>query len=190
MDEHDEGQVGEAERRKMFADMEAATKRVRTGEADSVDVTVPHGTMRIYRDTESPESIHVDTIGDDAEVTMSACSYPASTVRPAAYPETLPFLAGCTGMVSEAAGGRMRSVMWMKPEDPEAAFGEVVDQVVAMGWKEQPSFPLIAPMGKMRQAVFEREGREGSLRLVLLNEVSQVMWMEAKSKEPREEDED
>jgi hypothetical protein len=174
--------MSEPEREKMFADLAAVSERIRTGEAESAEVATPHGTMRIYRDPENPESICVDAIGDDGEPAMRSRSWRAAGAPPAAYPDTLPFLRGCAAMVSEVGEGRMRSAMWMKPEDPEAAFDEVHRQVLGMGWEERPTIPLVLGMGPVHQAVFERDGREGSLRLVVFGEMSQLMWTDAEAR--------
>lgn len=187
MSEHEDGQVSEAERRKMMADLEAATERVREGEVDFAEVAVPHGTMRIYRDEENPAILHVDTLGDEPGSKVAACSYPGGPFRPVGYPESLPFLAGCGTMVSEAGGGRMRSAIWMKPADPDGAFEDLRRQTVDLGWDEQPSMPTIGGLGPVRQVVFGREGREGALRLITFNEVAQIMWMEGKRKADEEE---
>lgn len=188
MGDTDDPSKSETERKKMAADLEAASERIRTGETDSEEVTTPHGTMRIYRDPESPESICVDAIGDDGGPTMRSRSWPASGVRPTAYPDTVPFLQGCAAGVSEFGDGRMRSVMWMKPEDPEAAFEEVYRQAVGMGWEERPSIPLV--QGPMHRAVFERDRREGTLSLVVVGEMGQLMWTDVEARRPRSGDED
>lgn len=178
MDENDDKPAGEEERKKMFLEAGAAAERVRSGEVDSVDVELPNGTMRISRDAENPGGVRVETVGDDVRAAVTARTYPAVTLRPAAYPDTLPFLVGCAASVSEVGGGRMRSTVWMKPDDPEEAFEEVRRQVLAMGWEEGESIPLVQGMGPKRRIVFEREGNEGTLTSLALGEVAQIMWTE------------
>lgn len=174
--------MSEEEQRKMLVEAGAVVERVRDGELDSAEIEMPHGTMRVFRDAEDPEVLRVESVGDDARAAVAARTYPGAAIRPAAYPEALPFLPRCAASVSEIGGGRMRSAMWIKPEDPEAAFAEVRRQVLAMGWGEGSSIPVIRGMGPKRQAVFQRDGAEGTLTLLVFGEVAQVMWMEGTGK--------
>jgi len=184
MGDTDDPSTDETERKKMMADLQAVSERIRAGETDSEEVVTPHGTMRIYRDPESPESICVDALGDDGEPTMRSRSWPASGVRPTGYPDTLPFLQECAAMVTEVGDGRMRSAMWMKPEDPEAAFEDVYRQALGMGWEERPTIPLVQGLGPVHRVVLEGDGREGTLSLVVFGKTSQLMWMDVEARRP------
>lgn len=177
-----EATMDEGARKEMLAALLAATNRVRSGEVESAEITMPDGgVVRLARDDEVPGGFRVESRATEDGKGLTGRSYPAAGVRPASYPEELPFLPGCAVSVSEVASGRMRSAIWMKPDDPDAAFGEIHRMLLDMKWVERPSIQILLAPGQLRQGTYERSGREGTLLHQTFNDTDQIMWMERRA---------
>lgn len=162
------GRRGLPEEWKAFGErVKAASERVRSGESDLEELTLPDGeTMRLIRDPEVPGAYVVES--SQANQTLRAVTFEPSSERPQGYPEDLPFLPGCPCSVTTISNTDARSVTWFGPPEPALALESLGAQLVGDGWVKQPEGHVSHPYGESRHIRFMRAGRHTNL---VLNEV-------------------
>jgi hypothetical protein len=162
------GRKGMPEEWKEFQEeVKAASERVRSGESDLEELTLPDGeTMRLIRDPEVPGAYVVES--SQAEQTLRAVTFEPASERPTGYPDDLPFLPNCPCSVTTISGADARSVTWFGPPEPTLALESLGAQLVGEGWMKEPEGDVSHPFGKTRHVRFMRDGRHTNL---ILNEV-------------------
>ena len=134
----------------------AAMKAAMASPLRDVEVVGPDGMpMRIHKEPEPGVKARIEVAVGDAGSLVTTVWEP-SPVRPAAYPNTLPFIpnvgAGTSAIGSE--GRRRAQVQWFGISDVEGALQQLVAESVAEGWTRTP-LTLRTP-GPTRVLTFER----------------------------------
>jgi len=143
--------------------VQEATPRFRAGESDVEEVESPSGLIRLVRDSDAPNGFRLEAQGERGPIPVGMRFFAAAHTRPEGYPSDLPFLEACAAMVNAAA----RSVSWMEPAEPEAAFARLVQESVASGWQQLELHPVIVGAGGQQQAEFKMPGKERTIMLLV-----------------------
>jgi hypothetical protein len=136
----------------LFARMQEAAVRFRSGQSDYEEIMTPNGIARLVRDPTNDLGFRIDFVGEDARHSVAIQSYPPSETRPPGYPAPLPFLANCASTVDTLG----QTVAWPDPQDAEQAFTRVAQACLDDGWTQLSA--------GSREAVFEQDGAERTLR--------------------------
>jgi hypothetical protein len=143
-------------------------RRFESGETDFEEHIDARGVRNLMiRDPEDPRRYRIESETPDHElkVTITGLRLPASEARPSELPSEYPFIPGSATVLIRMAASGSTAVRWEGPEDPQAVFRTVSDQLGQDGWTETGSSEGSGP--GPRHTIFERGG--ASRRLVLFS---------------------
>jgi hypothetical protein len=145
--------------------MQEAAARFRSGESDFEEIHTPIGPAHLVRDPNDPLGFRIDFVGGTSKHTVPVQEYPPASSRPPGYPAPLPFVKNCTAIVSATD----QSVSWVNPEDPEAVFAQLLQDMTADGW---------TLMGWQDGQVLEKDGAERTLKMTMESGVTRLVLRE------------
>jgi hypothetical protein len=149
----------------LFKRMQEAAERFRSGESDFEEILTPIGPAHLVRDPNDPRGFRIDFAGGSSTHTVPTQEYPAAPRRPPGYPAPLPFLENCTAIVSATE----QSVTWVNPDDPEAAFARLLEEMTEDGW---------TVVGWKDGQALEKDGAERTLKMTLESGVTRLVLRE------------
>jgi hypothetical protein len=166
-DSIDEKDWMEAARSEARLRIESAVDAVLSGQSDLLEVEASDSrelSFWLLRDPGSPEGFEmVPRPVPDEPLAPNAIGFPASSARPAGYPEEVPFLDG-SAVIINPVGSKIR-VFWLSPRHPVAALRELVEESIASGWKHVDDAPL--PLAS-REPRYVELRKEAKARLLVL----------------------
>lgn len=115
----------------LFQRMQEAAARFKSGESDFEEIMTPAGPAHLVRDANDPRGFRLDFVGEGSKHSVPVQEYPASPSRPPGYPAPLPFLPNCKAVVNTLD----QSVTFVDPEDPEASYDRLLEEMVDEGWE-------------------------------------------------------
>ena len=149
----------------LFQRMKEAAARFRSGESDFEEILTPIGPAHLVRDPSDPRGFRIDFVGGSSKHTVPVQEYPATPTRPPGYPAPLPFVKDCVAVVSAVD----QSVTWVNPDNPEAVFAKLLQEMQEDGWKL---------LGWKDGQALEKEGAERSLKMTLESGVTRLVLTE------------
>lgn len=162
-------------RLEQFKDIAA---RLRSGDSDSEEVSLPSGdTIRFTRDPDTEGGMTVES--GDGKMSMRLQPFEASPTRPPTYPEDIPFVPDCAVSIVEMPKGPARNVTWLAPPDPDGALEVIKQQLEEDGWEGSEPTSMTTPMGVMTSLGFSKDGRKRMLSLSRYPGHVQIALMEA-----------
>lgn len=166
--------------------VQEATDRIRSGESDLEEITLPNGArLKIFREG-GPEGRVVVEARSGGSVLRSS-PFPAADERPSGYPDDIPFLGGTASTLTEAGEGRARTMVWPNPSDVDRQFDDALIQLVQMGWEETARSEKDTEFGGVQSVDFTRDGEQRSLFLNRVGDRAQLMTVDHPPMQDEEE---
>jgi len=173
--------LDDPERWAMMERVREASLLVRSGASEEEEVELDGGRrVRIVRDGDGPQEFTIESSREGK--IFRARAFGPAPVRPAGYPDDLPFLSNCAVSISvirsEDGSDGGRNVAWMKPEDLRSALEMVKSHLRENGWEEGEESRGSTAMGTTTTFPFLRNGVERVVSLMSFGEFSQIMLFE------------